>query len=1800
MARRNKNPLGPSQRSGASAVRRRRPVIGRSVRVGAFVSSVALTPSAMAAAVCTWNPVTGNWGTASDWSCGIVPTGPAVDTANIGVSQTVTINSTQSIYTLNNAGTIDIDAFLLTLQGGGSTTNTGTINVGAGPIPNNAALQVGVGHNINNTGGTINISADSVLNQFGSSIAGGVINTTGTGKVVAFSSAANFLDAVTLNGTLDMASIGNSRERVVNGLTLNGQVSLNGNGNLSFDGDNTLAGTGAIVFGDTGAGNRIDLSGDGTTTFGAGITVRGQNGTIGREINIGGTQTLVNNGLISADTAGGTITIDESAVVNNNRLEARNGGTLVLASNVSNGAGGVILADNGTVRQSGVRITGGTISSANGGVLQVTSNAANFVQNTTVAGVMDMASIGNSRQRVTDTLTVDGTLNLNGNGILSFEHDSALAGTGTIVFGDTGAGNRIDLDGDGTTTFGAGITVRGQNGTIGDQINIGGTQVLLNQGTISADVSGGIISITESAVTNTGTLEARNGGTLVLNSAVTQTGAGSILADGGVVQQSGMRVTGGTVDSVGSGVLRVESTAANFLDAVTLNGTLDMATIGNSRERIVNGLTLNGQVSLNGNGNLSFDGDNTLAGTGAIVFGDTGAGNRIDLSGDGTTTFGAGITVRGQNGTIGDQINIAGTQTLVNNGSVISDGGGTISFAESALVNNGLLRAQTGALNVGVALSGSGTLQVDSTGSMALAAGVKTQGTLAMGAAGAALNLNTGHLTINTDYTNAGAGSGNAFNRRAGVSGTGLIVAGGDVAQVITGATVTNGATTNATLTINNVRVGATTYNYQVGNAGTTGPTLRGAIQTSVNGGNLTDPRLGGVGATAGNYNAGGPGGNSGDLGVTFTAASAGLLAPLTGQVLNLRSNFENIADQKLNIVLGAGAAAYNAAVGSANSPVVVANQRVGGSNTAAVTVANTAPAGSFSEDLNVTVGGATDAATGAGAITGRLAGTNNTGTGAIAVAVDTSTAGAKTGGVTLNYETAGAVGGVSNGLGTASVGSEVVAVSGNVYRLAQGQTTPVSTSFGNVHVGDSAVQNLTVSNTAVADGFSESLNMTLGAVTGNAYTTSGSGGVTQLAAGASTVPVTLGIDTSTAGAKSGSLTLNYASDGTGTSGLAAIAAGSQTVTVSGAVYRLASANTLGAVNFGNVHVGDTVQQALVITNTALADGFSESLNASFGASSDSRILTSGSISQLAAGATNASGMIVGLDTSAAGSVAGTQVIHFASDGTGTSGLGVTNLASQTIGVTGDITTSGSVFRLASASPAAPNPVNFGNLRIGTVADQALSITNTAIDDGFSEKLNASIASNGAPVTASGSFNLLGPTATDSSSLHVGLDTSTAGAKSGTATIALVSDGTGTSGLGLTNLPAQIVAVSGAVYRLASPQLDTPSVVLAARRGDASPTAGVGVTNVSPDAYTEGLNASIGTASAGFSASGAIGNLAAGGSDAATLRVGLDTSTAGATSGSASVDFVSTGAGTTGAADLSVGSAIVGLVGRVYETAVASLTTSSVDFGIVHVGDVVTDRTVGVANAAPVAALNDTLKASIATGAAGFGASGSVSGLAAGANDTSSLLVALDTTSAGFYSGSANVAFASSNPDMADLSLGSQSVALAAQVNNYADAALRQAGGFGVLSAVGDVYTLDFGTLVQGSAVRSASLEVLNDVLGPSDLLDGQFGATDTDDFAYLASFFDLFTDLGAGQAQGGFGISFDPVTLGLVSDSVVLNASGHNASGFRGALGPITLHFTARVVAGGTGTVPVPGTLLLLASALVLMASLRRRVTLR
>jgi hypothetical protein len=131
---------------------------------------------------------------------------------------------------------------------------------------------------------------------------------------------------------------------------------------------------------------------------------------------------------------------------------------------------------------------------------------------------------------------------------------------------------------------------------------------------------------------------------------------------------------------------------------------------------------------------------------------------------------------------------------------------------------------------------------------------------------------------------------------------------------------------------------------------------------------------------------------------------------------------------------------------------------------------------------------------------------------------------------------------------------------------------------------------------------------------------------------------------------------------------------------------------------------------------------------------------------------------------------------------------------------------SGAAYRLAAPTTHTPEPVSFGVVHIGDTVSQSLTVSNTAPNDGFSEKLDGTIGSATGSATASGSFSLLAPQSS-STALSVGISTSSVGSKSGTATIGLTSDGSGTSGLGTTTLTSQTVNVSGQVNYFADPVL---------------------------------------------------------------------------------------------------------------------------------------------------------------------------------------------------------------------------------------------------------------------------------------------------------------------------------------------------------------------------------------------------------
>ncbi|WP_201496560.1 choice-of-anchor D domain-containing protein [Rubrivivax sp. A210] len=1585
-----------------------------------------------------------------------------------------TFNNTGS-YTKSGAATTDM---AVAFVNGNATPGTGLVNLNAGTLQLSAGgsslgtFNVADGTTLDFTSGTYTLGGTVASGADGRvRVSGGTVNTSGvksfagllelgsgTLNVNADASAARYSQSTfgTLGGTGNLAISGSAVWTVgtmtgPGSTTSNGTLTLSGAGLKDLTAGRTLNTAGTTTWTNTANANgRIRTGGAAViNNSGSWLDQQAFNGQISPDFGAGGS---FNN--TGSYTKSGAATTDLAvAFVNGNATPGTgvvnlNAGTLQLSGGGSS-LGTFNVVDGTTLAFSGGTYTlGGTVASGANGRVLVSGGVVNTQGSKSFAGLLELsggtlnvnaaASAASYLQSVSSTLGGTGNLTLSGSAVWTagtMTGPGSTTSSGTLALSGAGlkdltAGRTLNTAG--TTTW---TNTANSNGRLrtGGAVAINNSGDWLDQqafnGSITPDLGAG------GSFNNSGSYAKTGTGTTDISVAFSNPGrlsvsAGQINLTGGLSNFAGSTLTGGTFEVIGNSTLRI--TGANI---VTNAATLLLDGAGSA--------LLN--ATSNANALAGFN-TNTAAGSFSIRngrnFTSAGAfGNAGIVSVGAASTFTAGSAFTNQ---VTAQLQLAGGSFA---GPSLANAGVTSGFGSVAPVvsNSGTVRANGGMLTLaGGVLGATGTVQVDAGATMSLGAGSSARNLVHNGTQ---LALGASNITVFNDYDNASFGVGNAFDRRAGVSGSGQILASGTAQQTLNGALVSGGDTASATLTLPNIRVGlgGLTTSFTINNVGLGGPLLRGALVTT----GISNPGLTGSGVTAQNWGAVSQFGPGQTFSVHFDPSVGQALA---GQVLQVVNNFDNVAGQTLAIT----GQAFNLASASAAtpSPVVLANQRVGGT----------------------------------------------------------------------------------------------------------------------------ATQALTISNTAAADGFSEGLNASIAA--SGAATAGGSFSV--LAAGASSNALFVGVDTSTAGAKSGVASISLASDGTGTSGFGALGIAGQAVNVSGNVFRLAQANgaTPNPVFIVNQRVGDSATQALSITNTAAADGFSERLNASI--VGNGNVVASGSFSLLAAGATDNTSLLVSLDTRSAGARGGTATLTLVSDGTGTSGLGVQGLGTQTV------TVNGGVYRLATASPAAPNPVLLANQRIGGTLTQVLTLSNTALADGFSEGLNASIAAGGA-ATAGGSFSVLAAGAS-SSALFVGLDTSSAGAKSGTATITLASDGTGTSGFGALGMASQTVNVSGNVFRLANPVVDTSPVTLVARVGDTAPSRTVAVSNAGADAFTERLDAGWASAPAAFSGQGAVVGLVNGQSSSA-LAISLNTASAGSFAGTAQVALVSSGAGTTGAADAALGSAGVAVTGRVYAPAVARVDTPALDFGIVRVGDVVAARSVTVSNTA-TGTLADTLSATLGGAPAPFSAGGSLAGLVAGGSHAAALTVQLDTRSAGVFSGSADLAFTSQNPELADLALASGRITLSAQVNHLAEVALAKAGGAGAFSGGGLSYTLDFGTLVLGAGPRSASLTLSNAAFGPADALAGSWdvsavGAGD----AFSLAGFGSFSGLAAGSSLSGLTLSFAGATAGSFDRVLMLQGLSTNGSGPDLALGRVELHLVGSVAA-----VPEPGTWLLMAGGLLALAGKARR----
>jgi hypothetical protein len=506
--------------------------------------------------------------------------------------QNFTINPSSAF--TNNGTVSTINTASLTLNPGAAYSNAGgiySINNGTlvfnGTYDNSAGLgtftrsggSVVLAGTFNNTGASLTLnSATGSWSLDGGNFQGGTLNSASGASLIPTGNGNNKLTGVTVNGDLDL-SAASAALQVTGGLTLNGTAHISGsNVRLGFSGDQTIA---AGTFDLVGASSNIGIEGNSTVTFAAPVVIHGgNNSAVGQARFVGGTGNIVNLGLIDATFAGGLLTINPSgAFTNNGTVRASvgssltlapatpysnaggtidvNGGTFNFAGTYDNASGlGTFTRTGGVVNITGVfantgstltlnsttgswnlaggDIAGGTIAFQNGQTLVITSNGSNAFVGVTVNGDLDMTS-ASAALVVSGGLAVNGTVHISGSSArLGFSGDETIT-SGTYEL--TGANASIGVEGTSTVTLAAPVLVRGGNSgvTVGQARFVGGTGVLINQGTIQADVAGQTMTINpSSSFVNKGSIAATSNGRLNVtnpapNQGLVKAGVGGVI-----------------------------------------------------------------------------------------------------------------------------------------------------------------------------------------------------------------------------------------------------------------------------------------------------------------------------------------------------------------------------------------------------------------------------------------------------------------------------------------------------------------------------------------------------------------------------------------------------------------------------------------------------------------------------------------------------------------------------------------------------------------------------------------------------------------------------------------------------------------------------------------------------------------------------------------------------------------------------------------------------------------------------------------------------------------------------------------------------------------------------------------------------------------------------------------------------------------------------------------------------------------------------------------------------------------------
>ena len=307
-------------------------------------------------------------------------------------------------------GTITADATsTLNLGGSFSTPNLGTLSLAAGSSVNVTGAWNNGGQNF-----TFNAATGSwTLN--GGSITGGSLGFANSTTLAIAANNTNLLSGVTVNGDLTLNA--SSAVTMIAGGTTFATAHLAASGvDLAFAPGQTLSGT--ILFEGAAAGTRhVEMNGTaGSFTIGATGVIRTTAGlagdsNIGGAVDFGGAMSLTNNGLISSQVSGRTITIAVASLTNSATgiLEATNSGILTVPLGYTQTAG-ITRVDSGGIITALSGMTLNTITVAGGQLAGSGTIMANVANSATIspglsAGIL--AITGNATLGSTSTVQIE-------------------------------------------------------------------------------------------------------------------------------------------------------------------------------------------------------------------------------------------------------------------------------------------------------------------------------------------------------------------------------------------------------------------------------------------------------------------------------------------------------------------------------------------------------------------------------------------------------------------------------------------------------------------------------------------------------------------------------------------------------------------------------------------------------------------------------------------------------------------------------------------------------------------------------------------------------------------------------------------------------------------------------------------------------------------------------------------------------------------------------------------------------------------------------------------------------------------------------------------------------------------------------------------------------------------------------------------------------------------------------------------------------------------------------------------------